>query len=81
MSDLTSPLASYDLPGFCLSGLIAHNYLIIGVGFFNYVIVYELSASLTEPLKQIARIETIKEISKIMDYGQCLFLGEKEAFL
>jgi hypothetical protein len=51
MMDHTFPIATYVLPDSCHSGLIADNFLFLGGENFNGIIVYELSASLTEPLK------------------------------
>ena len=79
VSDLTSPIASFDLPENCISGLIANNCLFLGAS--NCIIVYEISASLTEPLKQLSKIKTIEWILKMITVGQELVLGEKDGYL
>jgi hypothetical protein len=68
MSDLTSSVATYDLSGDCLSGLIADNFLFLGS--VKNIIVYEISFSLTDPLKQKACIETSDNIYKMRKEGQ-----------
>ena len=74
MSDLTSPIATYKAPSFCGSALIADNRLFLG-GNSIQIIVYEISTSLPEPLKELATIETFDVISKMMKFGQALVLG------
>jgi hypothetical protein len=50
LSDFTSPpIGTYVVLDDCSSGLIADNYLFLGSS--NNIIVYEISTSLTEPLK------------------------------
>lgn len=52
MSDHTFPLATYVLPPVIFkSGLITDNLFFLGVEDSNEIIVYEIFASLTEPLK------------------------------
>ena len=73
VSNLALPIASYDLPENCISGLIANNCLFLGAS--NCIIVYEISASLTSPLKQLSKIQTIEWILKMITVGQELVLG------
>jgi hypothetical protein len=72
MSDLTSPIATYDLPSNCYSGIIAERCLFLGVkdGNSNYIIVYEISTSVTEPLIKLYRIQARSDIFKMMNVGQ-----------
>ena len=58
MSDFTSPIATYELPGCYFPFLIADNRIFLN-GFNNRsIIIYEISTSLTQPLIQLAKIET-----------------------
>jgi hypothetical protein len=79
MSDLTSPISSYALPGESKSGLIADNCLFLGSS--NNIIIYEISPSLTEPLKKLASIGTKSEVNKMIKVGQELVLGEDRGYL
>ena len=79
MSDLSSPIATYDHRGGAESGLIADNCLFFGS--FTYIIVYEISASLTEPLKALASIRTSLLIYKMIKVGKDILLGEFYGYL
>jgi hypothetical protein len=81
VSNHTSPIATYVLPGGrCSSGLIADNCLFLG-GFDRNISVYEISTSLTEPLKPFAIIETSYHICKIIKVGQELVLAGDTAII
>ena len=83
LSDLTSPIATYDISGVCFSGLIADNRLFIAFSdrksyqYFMQIIICEISTSLTEPLKLLENIKTSQQIKKMIKVGQELFLGAK----
>ena len=79
LSDLTLPKATYILPIDFLSALIADNNLFIGSS--GQIIVYEISASLTQPLKQLAIIKASRRITKMIKVGQELILGESPGYL
>ena len=49
MSDHTSPIATYQLGGFCYSCIIAENHLYLG-GFRKKLHVFEVTTSFTQPL-------------------------------
>ena len=82
MSDLTSPIATYEFPGDCCSGLIADN-LLFFLGGFDYIniIVYQISTSLKQPLRQLAAIETHEWTNKIIKLGKELVLGEWDGYI
>lgn len=75
LTDVTSPLATYDLVDRCNSGLIADSRLFLDGGNSNKIIVYEIQISLTDPLKKVACIETKNYIRKMIKLGQELVLG------
>ena len=80
MSDLTSPISTYDLPGWSFSGLIDDNCLFLGSS--NQIIVFEISTSLTEPLKRLAIIETSEIFTfTMMKWGTNIILGECNGYL
>lgn len=74
LSDLSSPIATYDLLDAGWSGIIVDNILLVDGDSFK-IMVYEISTSITVPLKQIAIIETIDTIRKVLKVGQELVLG------
>lgn len=75
LTDLTSPIATYEISENCCSGIIANNCLFLGGQSFN-IIVFEISTSLTEPLKRLSSFSTIESILKVKKVGQELLLGE-----
>jgi hypothetical protein len=80
LTDYTSPIATYEIFDNCCSGLIANNCLYLAGQSFN-IIVFELSASLTEPLKQLPSIPTSESIIKLKKVGQDLLLGETSGII
>lgn len=74
LSDLRSPIATYDLLDTGWSGIIVDNILLVDGDSFK-IMVYEISTSITVPLKQLAIIETIDTIRKVLKVGQELVLG------
>jgi hypothetical protein len=79
-SEFTSPIATYVIPVKCWSGLIVNNCLFLGGG-SSKIIVYEISTSLSKPLKLLASIETRYFIIKVIKVGQELVLGEEYGYL
>ena len=80
MSDLTSPISTYDLlPGQSQSGLIDDNCLFLGNS--NQIFVFEISTSLTEPLKQLTSSKTRSVIFKMIKLGKNIILGEGEGYI
>ena len=73
LSDLTSPSASYPLDNKCYSALITENRLYLG-GVCELQI-FEVTPSLTEPLRPVTKIPTEHYVSKILRVGDDLLLG------
>jgi hypothetical protein len=63
-----------------VTGLIADNRLFLG-GNNTKIIVFEISTSLTQPLKRLASIETSSGIMKMMKLGKNIILGERRGYL
>jgi hypothetical protein len=74
LSDLSFPNATYDLLDAGWSGIIVDNILLVDGDSFK-IMVYEICTSITVPLKQIAIIETIDTIRKVLKVGHELVLG------
>ncbi len=73
-SDLTSPIAICPIEGCFMSGTITENRLYLGGS--NKLYVFEMSASLNEPLKPaIQMISTVSWVLKILRVGNELLLG------
>jgi hypothetical protein len=74
LNDLTSPSATYPLGGyFYSSALITDNRLYIG-GFLALHI-FQVTSSLTEPLRPVTEIRTKDKVLKILRVGDDLLLG------
>jgi hypothetical protein len=73
VDDLTSPSATYPKLGFCFSALITDNRLYLG-GAYELKI-FEVTPSLTEPLKSVTKIHTKQFVKKILRVGDDLLLG------
>jgi hypothetical protein len=73
MSNITSPIATYPLDGWCFSGIIAVDRLYLGG--WNKVYVFIVSTSLTQPLKKVIDIATITVVMKILRVGDEILLG------
>jgi hypothetical protein len=76
VSDITSPIATYSLSDACYSGMISDNRLYLGGRY--YLKIFELTTSLTQPLKPVTLIETKHEVYKTMKNGNQLLLGGSE---
>ena len=72
-SDLTSPSATYPLGDKFYSALITDNRLYLGVAF--ELLIFEVTTLLTEPLKPVTKIPTMKSANKILRVGDDLLLG------
>ena len=79
MSDLTSPIATYKLGGWCFSGIITDNHLYLSG--YKKLHVFEVTSSLTQPLIPVKVIDTKGSIYKILRVGHELILGEREGWL
>ena len=73
VGDLTSPSATYPLGSGCVSGLITDNRLYLG-GYYKLHI-FEVTPSLTEPLRPVNKIPTKSWVYKILRVGDDLLLG------
>jgi WD40 repeat protein len=80
-SDLNSPIATYDLPAKCWTGLTDKNYLFLG-GKTSNIFIYEISSSdKKRPLNRKVTIQTKQPVFKIIKLGQELMLGEHTDYL
>jgi hypothetical protein len=79
MSDHTSPIATYQLGGWCHSGIIADNLLYLSVE--KKLHVFEVTSSLTQPLVAAKVINTEQSVLKIFIVAHDLILGESYGFL
>jgi hypothetical protein len=78
LSDLYSPIATYPLGGGCCSGIITDNRLYLGL--YKELHIFDVSASITQPLKQVKVIDTESFVYKILRVGQELLLGEYDGY-
>ena len=67
MSDHTSPFATYQLGGRCFSGIITDNHLYLGG--YEKLYVFEVTATLTQPLIPVKVIDTEYSVYKILRVG------------
>jgi hypothetical protein len=67
LSEITSLIATYSLSDTCRSGMISDNRLYIGG--VEYLKIYELKTSLTQPLAPVAQITTKNSVYKILRVG------------
>ena len=72
MDDLTSPSATYPLDN-CYSALITDNCLYLGG--VDKLHIFEVTPSLTEPLRPVTKIPTKHWVYKILRVGDDLLLG------
>ena len=79
MADLSSPIATYPIGGVCWSGIIADNRLYLGGQ--KKLHVFDVTTSLSQPLRQVAVIPTEDYVSKVMKMKNNLMLGEWEGYL
>ena len=73
VSDLNSSSATYPLGNKCYSALITDNRLYIGGDY--ELNIFEVTSSLTEPLKPVIKIHNLHYIFKILRVGDNLLLG------
>ena len=74
LSDLSSPIATYPLGGRCRSGIITDNRLYLG-GYYKLHI-FEVTTSITQPLKLVTVIQTESWVYKTLRAGHELLLGQ-----
>jgi hypothetical protein len=67
VSDITSPISTYSLSNECYSGIISDNRLYLGG--FDYLKIFELTTSVTQPLTPVAQIKTKDCVNKILRVG------------
>ena len=80
MSDLTSPIDTYQLDGGeCWSGIIADNHLYLSG--LRKLHVFEVTTSLTQPLIPGKVIDTKGRVFKLLRVGNELVLGEYDGYL
>jgi hypothetical protein len=68
MSDHTSPIATYQLGGWCWLGIIADNHLYLGCR-EKKLHVFEVTTSLSQPLIPVKVIDTKNWVLKILIVG------------
>jgi hypothetical protein len=73
LSDLSSPFATYPLASDCYTAIIIDNRLYLGGGYKLHI--FEVTTSLTQPLKLVTVIETTSKVRKALRVGQELLLG------
>jgi hypothetical protein len=73
VDDLTSPSATYPLGDYCYSALITDCRLYLGG--YKMLHIFEVTPSLTEPLRPITKIPTKRSVFKILRVGDDLLLG------
>ena len=81
VSDLSSPIATYDLPWSYKKLIISDNRLFLGASNTCDITVIEINTSLSKPLIELVEIQTSEMIMKMMKVGQELFLGEYDGYL
>jgi len=80
LSDLTMPIANYQVctEGWIVSSLIDGNHLYIGGRNLH---VFEITCSLSQPLKPLPDIITKFFVNKMLRVGHELLLGEENGHL
>jgi hypothetical protein len=73
LGDLTSPFATYPLDNHFYSGLITENRLYLGG--HGELHIFEVTPSLTEPLRPVTQIPTKNPVLKILRVGDEFLLG------
>jgi hypothetical protein len=76
---LTNPIAAYRLKCEALSANLFDNRLYIGST--CKFIIFELTPSLTEPLRYVTKIETKEDVFSIIRNGNELLVGEDDGWL
>jgi hypothetical protein len=74
IGDHASPLGTYDLASKCCSGIITDNRLYLGTQ--KRLIVFEVTASLSQPLIRVDKIDTKENSCRILSVGNELILAE-----
>ena len=67
LSDTAPRIGTYSLTDDCYSGIISENHLYLGGN--GYLKIFELTSSLTEPLKPVKEIKTKDYVYKILRVG------------
>jgi hypothetical protein len=78
LSDLYSPIATYPLGGRCYSGIITDNRLYLRAE--KKLHIFEVSDSISQPLKHVKFIDTKDYVYKILRVGQELLLGQADGY-
>jgi hypothetical protein len=78
LSDLTSPLATYPAGGIWSGHTYDKRFYLGGVDRLD---IFEVSDSITEPLKRVSVKRTKARVSKILRVGQELLLGQSWGYL
>ena len=78
LSDLSSPIATYPLGGLCVSGIITDNRLYLGGR--EKLHIFEVTTSITQPLKPVTVLTTKSFVYKILRAGHELLLGESNGY-
>ena len=78
LSDLSSPIATYPLGDWCHSGIITDNRLYLGGNYKLHI--FEVTTSITKPLKRVTVIDTESWVYKISRVGHELLLGQYDGY-
>jgi hypothetical protein len=73
LGDLIAPSATYPVDTYCYTGLISDNRLYLGGE--EMLQIFEVTPSLTEPLRLVTQIPTLQWVNKILRVGDDLLLG------
>ena len=73
MSDLTSPIATYQLGGRCYSAMITDDHLYLGG--HSKLHVFKITASPSQPLTPVTVITTKSMVNKLLRMSNELLLG------
>ena len=79
VNDISSPIGTYSLYYECFSGIIIDNRLYLGG--LCCLMIFELSTSLTHPLRPFTQITTKDRVFKVLRVGHQLILGEYDGWL
>jgi hypothetical protein len=79
LSDLSSPIATYPLGDWrCPSGIITDNRLYLGG--YEKLHIFEVTTSITQPLKLVTVIPTESYVNKILRAGHELLVGQYSGY-
>ena len=81
ISEPSLPIASYPLGEICTSAKIVENFLYLGSATREFLLIFEVPTSLTEPLTLFSMIKTNENINDMFRNGNELLLSEFDGWL